>query len=150
MCSMKPGQVAVLFFVVTVLLAGRPALAGESTTTTLSCVADQTDQDYGASGTASLSNIKYHYVWAGPFDYYSYYSGALTVTCQGLTPGATYWVGPPGDAFSAAFTASKSGTGGVKEWVAFYADLPVVVYREDTVDGTVQLVRVLEGWLVYP
>ena len=146
MSSMKRVRLAALFLVATALMAGTPALAGNPISMTLTCVADETDQNYGASGTASLGNVKLNYVWAGPFDYYSYYSAALTVQCEGLTRGARYSVFVEGN-YTAAFTATKTGTGGVKQWVSFFSSPPVVaVYREDSVDGAVQLVPVLEGW----
>ena len=143
---MKLVRLAVVLLVAAALMAGTPALAEGPIHATLTCVADDTDQDYGASGTMSLGNVKLNYVWAGPFDYYSYYSAALTVQCKGLTPGASYSVIVNGGNFTAAFTASKTGTGGVKQWVAFDGGpWPwVVVYCEDTVDGTVQLVPVLK------
>lgn len=145
MFSMTLVRLAVLFLVAVALMAGTPALAGSPISMTLTCVADETDQDHGASGTTSLGNVKLHYVWAGPFDYYSYYSAALTVQCEGLTPGARYSVFVDGGNYTAAFTASKTGTGGVRQWVSFFGPW-VVVYRDDTVDGTVQLIPVL----VYP
>ncbi len=88
MSTVRQVRLVVLFLVAAALMAGTPALAGSPISMTLTCVADETDQDHGASGTASLGNVKLHYVWAGPFDYYSYYSAALTVQCEGLTPGA--------------------------------------------------------------
>ena len=146
MFSMKLVRLAVVFLVAAALMAGTPALAGSPISMTLTCVADETDQDYGASGIASLGNVKLHYVWAGPFYYYSYYSAALTVQCEGLTPGARYSVFVDGN-FTAAFTASRTGTGGVKQWVSLFPGPGawVVVYREDTVDGTVQLVPVFRN-----
>ena len=78
MFSMTRFRLAVLLLFV----AGAcPAYAGGPVD--LVCVAGPTDQDYGASGFFRLFNVqKTRY---GTF-------GDVTVTCKGLTPGATYRV----------------------------------------------------------
>ena len=80
------------------LFTSTPALA--QSTITLTNTADSTDRDSGASGQATLTDVAYSYWYKEVFSF-SYwvcdvYTGYLTVSCSGLTPGATYRIGPTG------------------------------------------------------
>ena len=86
---MKRVQLALAFVVAGVLFTGT-TIAADSTIE-LSCVVGSDDLDYGATGESTLTNV--HIV--GGYNMYPYsleewYEGDLTVTCRGLTPGATY------------------------------------------------------------
>jgi hypothetical protein len=107
---MKLFQLAVVFLVVVALLAGTPALAALGGTVQLTHVGDES----GATGTATLTKVNYLGGWnpMGTMTWMNY-KGYLTVTCTGLTPGATYST-PAG-----TFKADRSGKGTVKRWVYF-------------------------------
>lgn len=151
MRSMKLLQVAVVSLVVVALHAGKPALAAGTGSANLSCVADPTDPDYGASGVAKLSRTR-------PLLYPGFgHSGQLSVTCKGLTPGAMYWVDAnglwgPGTANLGLFTASNKGTATFQHEVWGFVGAPfvVVVFHFETVNGTVVLIPLLEGTIVWP
>ena len=129
MHSMKRVRLAVLFLVAAALLACTPAFAANQGTANLTCVADPMDPDYGASGVAKLTGVK-----PVQFDWGYEYVGKLSVSCSGLTPGATYTV--IGLGFTAAFTAARNGNGSVGVKV-FGAGQQVSVVRDD---GTLVLV----------
>ena len=81
------------------LSASNPVLA--QSTITLTNVADPADPDSDASGEATLTNVvdssDGYSEWSGDYVFfYRVYEGDLTVRCSGLTPGATYRVGPTG------------------------------------------------------
>jgi len=106
MSPMKRVPLAVLFLIAVALLAAgaAPAMGAGCK---LTCVVDVNDPDYGASGEASLTKLKFLYeLWGG----YRYYEGDLRVTCHGLTPGATYDVSSGGQ-----FTVDASGNGTNKD-----------------------------------
>jgi hypothetical protein len=132
MRSSKLFQLAVLFLIGVALLASTPALALDVGPITLT----NTGAEPGASGTATLTNFTFRgflqgYPLAAAWDYWgghyqkqlATYSGQLTATLKGLTPGATYRIGPTtyawmsigvkayqGDAYYYHFTASDNGT----------------------------------------
>jgi hypothetical protein len=71
-----------------------------------------------AAGQATIDTISYRGKSFAPYGnawFYSY-SGNLTVTCQGLTPGATYWTS------AGTVKAAQDGTlhASVKNWSFFY------------------------------
>ena len=86
--------------VVAVALCTSTAVLAQSTTITLTNTAGSKDQDSGASGQATLNNVAYSFsesTGAGDwYEEYDVYTGYLTVSCSGLTPGATYRIGPTG------------------------------------------------------
>ena len=89
MGSMKRVQLALALVVAGVLFTGTTVAA--DSTIELACVVGSDDPDFGATGEATLTNV--HIV--GGYNMYPYsreewYEGDLTVTCRGLTRGATY------------------------------------------------------------
>ena len=69
------------------------------------------------------------------------YIGDLTVTCGGLTPGATYRTS------AGSFRASTTGNG-TATVTGIYPPSNISVAREETqADGSVELIVVLEGTL---
>ncbi len=111
MNPMKRLGLVAVFLVGVTLLASTPAAAegkvkGEDWgTVELENVGDEPQ----ASGQASLNNVELVLAWVG----LHVYKGELTVTCQGLTPRATYWT-PAG-----TFKADRTGAGQVKGRVEF-------------------------------
>ncbi len=94
MPPMKRFSLAVLFAALVALLASAPSRA-QVQTITLTPTAGAGDQDHGATGEASLADVAYYYSTGDfPSVMYDVYTGHLTVHCEGLTPGATYIVGP--------------------------------------------------------
>jgi hypothetical protein len=99
---MKQIGLAALFVIGVAIFTNSPALAQEGEdwgTITLTNTADAKDRDYGASGQATLTDVTYGTIVQG--EYPNEYAmgvayGNLTVRCEGLTPGATYGVGPTG------------------------------------------------------
>ena len=156
MRSTKLFQVGVLFLVAAALaislVGGSMAHAAPPLTTTLTCVADETDPDFGVSGTAKLGKIR---SWSGPD--WAGWSGELTMSCQSLSPGAKYRVSViwaytylPQTQHLGDFTASGKGAGTFRTniWTRYSWDPNLlVVSREETVDGVVQLIPVLAGEL---
>ena len=108
------GVVAVFAVGVTISMSS-PALARVSWrnwgTIQLASIGDEPE----ASGEASLTNVVCRD--SNPYDpdpwRTSYCSGKLTVYCQNLTPGATYWT-PAG-----TFTANRKGEGKISGQVNF-------------------------------
>jgi len=87
MRSMKRVRLAVLFLIAVALLAGTPALAGQPWPgqwphRRVNVELTPTGAEPTASGVGTLE-------YGG---FYPNYSGSLTVSCKGLTPGATYCV----------------------------------------------------------
>jgi hypothetical protein len=106
-----------------------------------------TGAEPGVTGQASSSHVRY--VNSGIIDPangigYDYYTCTLYVTCQGLTPGATYMVSNGG-----TLKASRDGTGSIKAarypliWEyqngMLYSEPRVQVYRINP-DGSYTLV----------
>ena len=105
------GLAALLAVSVTVLAstAARAAAPGNWGVVQLTNTGDES----GASGEASLTQVKR--LWSDVQEWMriDYYSGKLTVKCRNLTPGATYST-PAG-----TFTADRKGNGGVSGQVSF-------------------------------
>jgi hypothetical protein len=90
MRAMKRFGLTALFAIGVALFGGTPALAQSWTLTETTAVSDP---DHGASGQATLTNVTLVRWYPDPLGgkfVYSDYTGYLTVTCQGLTPGAYY------------------------------------------------------------
>ena len=94
----KRSGLGALLVVAAALFTSTPALA--QSTITLTNTADSTDRDSGALGQATLTDVAYSYSYEevssfsdSVCDVYTCY---LTVSCSGLTPGATYRIGPTG------------------------------------------------------
>ena len=108
------GLVAVLVVGVT-LLASTPALARVSWRDWGTIQFTSTGAEPEASGQASLTNVVCRD--SNPYDpdpwRTEYCSGKLTVYCQDLTPGATYWT-PAG-----TFIANRKGEGKISGQVDF-------------------------------
>ena len=133
MTSMNRFGLAALFVIGVALFTSSPAWAQDPIT--LSSTSDVRDQDYGASGQATLTDIAYSHDYWLPNIFDSNYvlkvfTGQLTVTYWGLTPGATYqitastWysdlVSKKQDPYShSQFTASADGAGEVSVPVSF-------------------------------
>ncbi len=123
MRSMKLFQLAVLFVVGVALFTGTPAPAqvpADWGTIELT----PTGAEPSARGQATLTGVRLVDYWVSPGGFYSVesYQGELTVTCQGLTPGATYST-PAGK-----FKADRQGDGtligsaGFQCWYELYWD----------------------------
>ena len=151
MCSAKRVRLLTLLLTVAAVLAGTSVFGGKFGRVPGGDVAKlvpplDSDEPY-ASGQAKLSNITEFYdSWWG-----YRYAGELSLTCNGLTPGATYNT-PVG-----SFTASDRGTGKVAGLTWFWTgnSFPVVVSREEQgvdANGNVIIiwVEVLEGTVVRP
>ncbi len=88
---------AALFVLGTTLCASAPAQTYQLT---------PTGAEPSATGQATLAKIKSRGTKEDfPYQWY-FYSGYLTVTCQGLTPGATYGIG----GFKGTIKAAPDGT----------------------------------------
>ena len=106
MTSMKQFGLAALFVIGVALFTSSPAVAEDYGPITLSSTTNVRDQDYGATGQATLTNVYpgdegWGYLlssWYYPADHETHYTYVhpvpcyLTVTYQGLTPGATYQI----------------------------------------------------------
>jgi hypothetical protein len=112
-------------------------------TITLTNVVSANDRDYGASGTATLSDAFAEGAWGSPavdVDGYGYLivGSHLTMTCEGLTPGATYAVGPTSVVlYPSPFRDKKNGS------------LPGYSSVTASADGTLELdidVTFIGGW----
>jgi hypothetical protein len=103
------------------LFASTPARA--QSTITLTNVADPADPDSDAAGEATLTNVidssDAYGEWNGDYFFvYHVYSGDLTVRCSGLTPGATYSIGPTGfqgNNFQPTYSSVKASDTGTVE-----------------------------------
>ena len=84
MSSMKRVQLVILLLIVAMFVHGTPALAAGPFFLDLVCVAVPPDRDAAASGFEKVSKVHGDLVHG--------YVGDVTVSCQGLTPGATYFV----------------------------------------------------------
>ena len=110
MRSMKLFQLAVLFLIAAAVLAGTPALAATNAKLT------PTGVEPSASGQARLAETT---------GLYPNFYGHLSVSCRGLTPGATYYFwatvyhDPYGWTWTWPFTASATGTGKADAWIHF-------------------------------
>jgi hypothetical protein len=94
MSHMKQLGLSVIVATGLALATTNRAVAEDWGTITLTNVASANDKDYESTGQASLSDVTYSYMSR---DYASdVYTGHLTLTCAGLTPGATYRIGPIG------------------------------------------------------
>jgi hypothetical protein len=102
---MKRFGLAALFAIGVALFSCSPARAQ----TTLM----NTGVEPSASGQATLTKVKFLYALQTETMNTVMYKGYLTVTCQGLTPGATY--ATPGG----TFTADRNGNGMAKGWTRF-------------------------------
>lgn len=130
MMTMKHFAVATLLVGAVALVTGSPVLA--QSTITLTNTAGSNDQDSGASGQATLSDVAYagsdtigsseNDLWVGDF-----YTGYLTVSCSGLTPGARYRIGPIG--FQSVFDKKTLTT----------SDFPTYALVRASGNGTVEL-----------
>jgi hypothetical protein len=104
---MKQFGLAALLAIGAALFTSRSAAAEDFGPITLGSTGDTRDQDYGATGQATLSNVTpgqpgsnygygFYYYWDGRCTSTSSVAlvipGDLTVSCQGLTPGATYQI----------------------------------------------------------
>jgi hypothetical protein len=160
MCSTKRVQLVVLFLIAAAFLAvtSAPAVAAPNSNGKLSRVPGSDERH--ASGQAVLGVLTFDRV-TGPWgdDQLVWYTANLSLSCRGLTPGATYivvsdWVDK---SVWWSFTASARGSGNAEGpvWVYYYIPVktsipasfyPVVVrvYRDD---GTGLGTLVLEGWV---
>jgi hypothetical protein len=141
MCSMKRVQLVVLVVVAAGLLAATPASA-RNVHLTPTVVGDEP----GASGEAKLGKISlvgFLITWGGAVPVYS---ADLSLVCEGLTPGATYYFDVDLDGTSASYPASAAGTWSAENTVCFPPHFSVAVYRVDVLeDGTLQSTCVLAG-----
>ena len=144
MRSMKRVSLAVLFLIAAALVAGTPALAvgaGPTERRVLTCVVDETDPDYGASGVAKFSDLK---AWFP----------TLQVTCNGLTPSAVYEVWRFSEApwgfeqpgLLGSFTADKRGRGSVQGLMAWPILRTEVRRMDQTVPAPVYTVVLNGAW----
>jgi hypothetical protein len=134
MSSMKRVQLVLLVVVAAALLAATPALAARKKASgTARLTPPATSDEPEASGQAWFTGSWFedHRMW--------YVYGDLTVTCTGLTPGATYRT------TAGSFTASPTGEGTATirgicppSWIS-------VAREEAQVDESVELIVVLEG-----
>jgi hypothetical protein len=103
MTSMKRFGLAILCAIGVALFTSSPAAAEDYGPITLVSTGDTRDQDFGATGQASLANVHPDYppgyvlseYWDGRWisqRLLVLVPGDLTVTYQGLTPGATYQI----------------------------------------------------------
>ena len=147
MNSSKRFQLTVLVVVAIALFAGAPAFAETYGPFTLTNVTAVGDPDHLATGQATL--IYFGSPWAG-----------LTVTCQGLTPGQLYRIGPLPSrdrnfriVYSyVTFTASADGSGMARAYVATFMSneyggfqVPIKVDRVVSSQGKGQYVKVFSG-----
>ena len=156
MCFLTRPPMAVLLLVAVVLLASTSAsfAGGKSDTMViqLTPAAPDDDPDDDASGTATLSNIQSHCFRNSPW---LTFTGRLTVTCAGLTPGAMYEIRPNQwdqkrqTMVVWPFKASGKGTGaggGPVQWGGWLGGVSVAVVRlDEAADGTVVATTVLTG-----
>ena len=131
MRSMKRVRPAVLFLIAAALFVATPAFAvgaGPTEWRVLTCVVDETDPDYGASGVAQFSDLD---EWIP----------TLQVTCNGLTPSAVYEVwcfseapwGFEQPGLLGSFTADKRGRGSVQGLMAW----PILRTEVRRIDQTI-------------
>jgi hypothetical protein len=123
------GMAALLVFGLT-LLASTPARGAHEDWGTIQLTV--TGAEPGASGEATLTKVEWQdtFVVHGdggessePIYAYVTYTGVLTVSCQNLKPGETYWT-PAG-----TFKANRKGSGTVKGKVNFVIEYEYVGYE---------------------
>ena len=139
MSTVKRVRLAVLFLIAAALLAGTASLAAPQRTKasgTALLKPPATSDEPKASGRAAFTGL-----WARDPQMGWYVFGDLTVTCGGLTPGATYRTS------AGSFRASTTGNG-TATVTGIYPPSNISVAREETqADGSVGLSVVLEGTL---
>ena len=133
MSTMRPVLLTVVFLIAAALVAGTSALASTNAKLT------PTGIEPSASGQARLAETT---------GLYPNFYGHLSVSCRGLTPGATYYFwatvyhDPYGWTFTWPFTASATGTGKADGWIHFSRlGFPIGVKNangEDVLTGEVQ------------
>ena len=138
MCFTKRVRLVVLLVVAAALLAGTPALAApKKAGGTAPLKPPGTSDEPNASGRAKFAGL-----WVQDPGLGWYAVGDLTVTCGGLTPGATYRT------TAGSFTASTTGEGTATIGCVIFGSLFISVAREEAQpDGSVERVVVLEGTL---
>jgi hypothetical protein len=142
MSSMKRIRLAVLFLITAALLAATRADAGpwiptKKASGTARLTPPATSDEPTASGQAKFTG-RWVRNYFGALEVF----GNLTVTCGGLTPGATYHTS------AGSFTASPTGDGTATGIYGGYPSLRISVAREEVqADGSVVLIVVLEGTL---
>ena len=136
MSSTKQAQLAVLLLVAAAVLADTPALAApKKASGTAQLTPPATSDEPNASGQAKFDGL-----WIRNPSFGWVATGDLTVTCRGLTPGATYRT------TAGRFTASTAGTGTVTGPWGWPPSIIVTVAREvSQADESVELIVVLEG-----
>ena len=114
MTTMKRFGLAALFAVGVSLLSGTPAMAQDWRTIDLALMVPGTDQDWQAVSQATINQKKSLGWYYGEWSQRGQYRANVTVTCRGLTPGATYrtTVG--------TFKADRYGNGQAKGWTNYY------------------------------
>jgi len=124
MSSIRQFGLAALFVIAVPLLGSAPVLATDWGTIDLA----STDAEPGALGQATFTDVQWtgrgRVEGLGRYFCWDAYTGEMTVTCQGLTPGARYTT-PAGK-----FRARRDGTGSVSGTATLY-----VWYRYDSVKG---------------
>lgn len=141
---MKRLGLAALFTISVTLFESTPARAGDDWgTIDLMAVAGADDPDYGAAGTASLTNVTFEGFGFIGYTYGEIYAGDLSVSWQGLTPGAIYRIGPVypdqtttlskrrSPAQYVQFQASANGTGEATVQAVFVIAYDVLCYDPD-------------------
>jgi hypothetical protein len=101
------------------------------------------DQDYGASGVAQLTNLKLIKTYQG----LKGYQADVTVTCSGLTAGATYAVTCSSDqtyyeGFSVTVEVTADGLGNVRSTLSVS---PVLAYQRKWSAVQVDVERIDKG-----
>ena len=126
MSTMKRVRLAVLLLIAAAFFVATPALAATNAKLT------PTGVEPSASGQARLAETT---------GLPSHFHGHLSVSCKGLTPGATYyfWASAPllygGWTYTWPFTASATGTGKADGWIDFaWLGFPVGVMNADGKD----------------
>ena len=127
MSTMKRVRLAVLFLIAAAFFVATPALAATNAKLT------PTGVEPSASGQARLAETT---------GFPPHFYGHLSVSCRGLTPGATYYFWAAGSLYLWPFTASATGTGKADGWIYFsWLGFPVGVMNangDDVLTGKVQ------------
>ena len=109
---------AVALLLISALLAASPALAGGGKISG-TCKLGTTGVEPQASGQAKMTATLRFGDWGQPF-----YSGGVTVSCKGLTPGKHYYVDIEGDYWGAFADGFASGTGALVLQSGFESGYP--------------------------
>lgn len=147
MLSLKRVQLTLLALIAATILPASPASAAGRVVKLTPSVGSDEPNALGQAKFSEITFVGWVLTWGGNVPAYT---ADVSVTCKGLTPGATYYWRTSRNDPSASSPASATGTWNAQGSVLFWANCSAVVYRVDVLpDGTLQETPVLFGSIPY-